>query len=219
VSPTAARDVALLRALIDVVGAAVICDADGYVVGCSPEATALLGPMDAVHGSAVDSLLARRVTRRRHRRGPLAAALTGEVATFVATVVTPGGRPTELLVGAKPLHDPDGTAVIGALMTLQRRDMRWTRTEGLMLGLHDPLTGLPNRRLLADRIEQAIARTRRTGEGFVVCMIDLDHFTEVNDQHGHESHASAEMSSSPSARASARAGRCSRSRTDCSLPR
>jgi len=185
VSPTAVRDVALLQALIEVVGAAVICDADGYVVGCSPEATALLGPMDGAQGSAVDTLLARRVTRRRHRRGPLAAALTGEAATFVATVVTPRGRPAEVLVSANPLHDPDGNQV-GALMTLQRRDLRWTRTEGLMLGLHDPLTGLPNRRLLADRIQQAIARTGRNGEGFVVCMIDLDHFKQINDEHGHE---------------------------------
>jgi diguanylate cyclase (GGDEF)-like protein len=185
-TPTSDRDLALLRALTAVVGAAVICDAEGYVVGCSPQATSLLGPLNGIQGSAVDSLLARQVTRRRHRRGPLAAALTGEVATFVATVMTLEGRPTEVLVSANPLHSPDGAHVIGALMTLQRRDLRSTRAEALMLGLHDPLTGLPNRRLLADRMQQAIARARRNGESFVVCMIDLDRFKEVNDEHGHE---------------------------------
>jgi diguanylate cyclase (GGDEF)-like protein len=72
-------------------------------------------------------------------------------------------------------------------MTLQRRDLRTNRTDTLALGLHDPLTGLPNRRLLADRLLQALARAGRNGESFVVCMIDLDHFKRVNDEHGHES--------------------------------
>jgi predicted signal transduction protein with EAL and GGDEF domain len=173
-SLTPDRDVALLRALIDIVGAVMVCDAEGNVVGCSPEATALLGPLDGVRGSTVDSLLARLVTRRRHRRAPLVAALTGELAAFVATAVAPEGDRTELLVSVSPLHAPDGMQVIGALMTLQPRDLRSTRTDGQMLGLHDSLTGLLNRRLLADRMQQAIARARRQRGSFVVCMIDLD---------------------------------------------
>ena len=50
----------------------------------------------------------------------------------------------------------------------------------------DPLTQLPNRRLLADRLQQALARARRLGGTFAVCAIDLDGFKEVNDQRGHE---------------------------------
>jgi diguanylate cyclase (GGDEF)-like protein/PAS domain S-box-containing protein len=51
---------------------------------------------------------------------------------------------------------------------------------------HDILTNLPNRRLLTDRMEQAIARTRRKGRMLAVCYLDLDEFKPVNDQHGHE---------------------------------
>ncbi len=51
---------------------------------------------------------------------------------------------------------------------------------------YDILTNLPNRRLLTDRMEQAIARTRRKGTMLAVCYIDLDEFKPVNDQHGHE---------------------------------
>jgi diguanylate cyclase (GGDEF)-like protein len=51
--------------------------------------------------------------------------------------------------------------------------------------LHDALTGLPNRELFRDRIDQAIRATRRSGEAAVVMIMDLDHFKEINDTLGH----------------------------------
>jgi diguanylate cyclase (GGDEF)-like protein/PAS domain S-box-containing protein len=49
----------------------------------------------------------------------------------------------------------------------------------------DTLTGVPNRRLLADRLGQAIARARRSGKPMAVCYLDLDGFKPINDRHGH----------------------------------
>lgn len=51
--------------------------------------------------------------------------------------------------------------------------------------LHDPLTQLPNRRLLLDRLGQALARRRRVSGEPLVAMVDLVGFKAVNDEHGH----------------------------------
>lgn len=53
------------------------------------------------------------------------------------------------------------------------------------LANHDMLTGLPNRRLLRDRLQQAIAYSQRNGSGLALAMLDLDGFKPVNDAHGH----------------------------------
>lgn len=50
----------------------------------------------------------------------------------------------------------------------------------------DPLTGLLNRRALMDMIKQEVERAARSGESFVVAMLDVDHFKAVNDRYGHE---------------------------------
>jgi diguanylate cyclase (GGDEF)-like protein len=49
----------------------------------------------------------------------------------------------------------------------------------------DPLTGLLNRRAMADRMSHELARARRTGEAFATLVIDVDRFKAINDRQGH----------------------------------
>lgn len=51
---------------------------------------------------------------------------------------------------------------------------------------HDALTALPNRLLLADRLDRALASARRDGSRVAVCYLDMDGFKTVNDTYGHE---------------------------------
>lgn len=54
------------------------------------------------------------------------------------------------------------------------------------LAFYDPLTGLPNRRLLLDRLQQAMAAGCRSGQLGALMFIDLDNFKNINDLHGHQ---------------------------------
>ncbi|SDT59246.1 putative bifunctional diguanylate cyclase/phosphodiesterase [Pseudomonas prosekii] len=81
------------------------------------------------------------------------------------------------------------TSILDARLEARTADLAHSLTvanrELTQLALHDPLTGLPNRMLLADRIEQAMSKVQEQGGCFALMFIDLDGFKPVNDAFGH----------------------------------
>ncbi len=73
---------------------------------------------------------------------------------------------------------------VPAQIAAQRRtEEKWAALE--RLALTDPLTGLSNRRAGERALEREVARAKRTGSPLSLALLDLDHFKQVNDEHGH----------------------------------
>ena len=88
-------------------------------------------------------------------------------------------------VAGKPLFNEDG-AFLGYRGTATDISAQvGAEREAQHLALHDALTGLPNRLLLAERLRQSLAEAKRDAEDVAVICLDLDRFKEVNDTLGH----------------------------------
>jgi diguanylate cyclase (GGDEF)-like protein len=111
----------------------------------------------------------------------LAARTVAEAAAEAARTVAEAAAASALAIAAAV----DAKAVVvaeaaAAAAEARRREVSLTHDV-----LHDELTGLPTRRLLVDRLTQALARSRRTNTSIGVLFLDLDDFKSVNDTLGH----------------------------------
>lgn len=96
------------------------------------------------------------------------------------------GRPKVTLTAGTPILGPGGELLgyrgVDRDVTAQRRMEEQVR----QLAFVDSLTQLPNRRLLSDRLDQALASSDRVGNHGAVLFLDLDNFKPLNDEYGHD---------------------------------
>jgi diguanylate cyclase (GGDEF)-like protein len=81
----------------------------------------------------------------------------------------------------------NGDAPYAVATTSEVERLREAVAQLMHTAAHDPLTGLPTRRLLLERLEQELARDPAEGEGIAILFVDLDNFKLVNDSLGHGS--------------------------------
>jgi diguanylate cyclase (GGDEF)-like protein len=125
---------------------------------------------------------------RRHRPRPglveagvrsIAAAPLRDAGGPFGTLGVTAGRPRAFTAQAGQWL----LAVANVLVSARERSAAEQRVRHQ--ALHDPLTGLPNRALLGDHLEQALARRERRPSPLAVLLADVDGFKGVNDRHGH----------------------------------
>jgi diguanylate cyclase (GGDEF)-like protein/PAS domain S-box-containing protein len=91
---------------------------------------------------------------------------------------------TEIL--STPEHDAQGAIAGYHRICRNITERKQMEDQVRQLAFHDPLTRLPNRRLLNDRLDQTMAASKRSGRHDALMFLDLDNFKALNDTHGHE---------------------------------
>jgi diguanylate cyclase (GGDEF)-like protein len=175
-------DEALLPYLNAIHYGLMLINKNGRIIFCSDQVARLIGVSDITTRKGVSI---RQILRAvRISAGPTWSAVTKQLHHALSC-----GVPTtfQLLLGERSLElGLQPVPSLGWTLSFdditERRAAEASAAETARL---DPLTGLPNRLLLRERLDEALARLRRNAEGCAVLLIDLDRFKPVNDTLGH----------------------------------
>jgi len=148
-----------------------LCEMLGY----GAEQLLTMTPVDVAHPDDGD------------RAAKAIAALGGGVSVQRAEkrYVRADGTVVWVALSAVPVLDEHGNVSYQLVHYLDLTERKEFEARLEHLATHDPLTGLPNRALLADRLSVALARADRAGQPIAALFVDLDGFKGVNDLYGH----------------------------------
>ncbi len=183
-----------LAAVYDAMACGVVVrDASGSVIFANAAAKRIFGrPPDELEGARAAPGEDRRVredgTSMPDDEVPNVAAQARGVPirNVMMGVVRADGYVRWLLVDAVPIKDAFGRVREVVSSFTDVTDRKKAEHELERQALHDPLTGLPNRSLLLDRLEQALRTARRLATPLALLVMDLDRFKEINDTFGHQ---------------------------------
>ncbi|HEY8118978.1 MAG TPA: EAL domain-containing protein [Methylophilaceae bacterium] len=181
---------AQLRAVIDgALDAIVTVNETGHLIEFNPAAERIFGfRRDQVIGRPLVEVIIPPALRAAHTKGHQLFVQTGKKHIFdqrleLTAVRSDGSEfPVELTITS--LREKGLPLVTGFIRDIT--DRKKAEEEIRNLAFFDALTSLPNRRLLLDRLQQALVTSARTQSYGAVLFIDLDNFKTLNDSRGHE---------------------------------
>jgi diguanylate cyclase (GGDEF)-like protein/PAS domain S-box-containing protein len=143
-------------------------------------------PMEEIVGFD-DSKFYDSTTAANMRQSDLQVLQKGETLRSEETNPNPLTGQTSVYLTIKlPLQHADGSIYALCGIATDISEQKDTEEHMRRMAQYDALTGLPNRALFADRLQQAFANAKRSNEHFGLMYIDLDKFKPINDTYGHE---------------------------------
>lgn len=168
-----------LTALTDAAFEALCISVDGKVVDGNGSLETLLGySLDELRGNPVFDYITPEDHPTIRDRLKNNASKPGE-----ATLLGKDGSLIPVELRGRNILYRGMRARVSAIVDL--RDRKKAEAQIRFLAQHDPLTNLPNRALFNEKLDDMVRETIETGTQSAVIMVDLDHFKDINDLHGH----------------------------------
>jgi diguanylate cyclase (GGDEF)-like protein/PAS domain S-box-containing protein len=178
------------RQIIDSAGDAFIAmDAGGAITAWNKAAETIFGwPRAEVLGRTVSETIVPLEYREAHQRGMERFLTHGKAQVLGQRLELPAlhrdGREFPIEITLWSLKEEQEWSFFAFAHDISAR--KAAEQDLAHRALHDALTGLPNRTLVLDRLQQCLARREESNLGVAVFFIDLDHFKRINDSFGHD---------------------------------
>lgn len=173
------------RVLEETGDSVVVTDAVDRILMVNPAFTRLSGltPSDVVGKNA--ELVGLTALRDGQIQGVEQALREQHRWTGESQQICQDGRQIETWMSVSVMRNDAGRVLQHVRVFSDISALKAQQRELIAQARHDSLTGLPNRRAFEERLDQAIARARRSKQTLAVLYVDLDGFKSINDQYGH----------------------------------